>query len=217
VGTSGSKPVWKFGEAPLEETGRWAAIARRISSLVLQLEAPSQVVAELCSALEQAEAELSAKAPSDPRPRVGDAREGDGRIYLDHARDVGGYNPAFPAYTIGVEGDRASGSVCFPVLYEGPPGLVHGGFLALFFDLVIQHHNCDVGVAGKTTRLEVRYSAPTPLQKELRFDVERRSDGRRIESTARIFDGEVLCATATVRAVAGDLARLPPVASRRRG
>jgi hypothetical protein len=209
--------VWRFGEAPLEETERYADLARRVSSLVLQMEAPSAVVAELISALERAEAELAARAPADPRPRIGDAREGDGRVYLDHSRDVGRYDPAFPTYALAVDGDRASGTVRFPVLYEGPPGLVHGGFLAAFFDMVVQHHNCDLGVAGKTTRLEVRYSAPTPLLTDLRFEIERRAEDRRIESTARIFDGDVLCATATLRAVAGDLAALPPVSSRRRG
>ena len=78
---------------------------------------------------------------------------GDGRVYLDHARDIGAYNPCFPEYDIAVDGDRAHGTVTFPVPYEGPPGIVHGGFLAVFFDCVVQHHNCDVGVAGKTTSL----------------------------------------------------------------
>jgi hypothetical protein len=208
--------VWKFGEPPLEEAERYAALARRVSALVLAMEAPSEVVAELNEALERAAAQLLALVPADARPRVGADAEGEGRIYLDHSRDVGAYNPAFPSYTIEVDGSRASGSVAFPVLYEGPPGLVHGGFLALFFDTVIQHHNCDVGTAGKTTRLEVRYAAPTPLLEELRFEIEREVDDRRIESTARLFAGDVLCASATLRAVAGNLAALPLVSSRRR-
>lgn len=208
--------LWKFGEAPLEETERYAALARRVSSLVLQMEASSEAVAELNAALERAEAALASQAPAESRPRVGAASDGEGRIYLDHSRDVGAFNPAFPTYTLEVDGSRASGTVTFPVLYEGPPAVVHGGFLAVFFDMVIQHHNCDVGTAGKTTRLEVRYSAPTPLLTELRFDIERQSDGRRIESVARLFDGDVLCASATMRAVAGDLAALPFVSSRRR-
>lgn len=208
--------MWKFGEAPLEETERYAAIVRRLSSLVLQMETPSAAVADLCAVLERAEAELQSRAPTDPRPRIGDAAEAEGRVYLDHSRDIGQYNPAFPIYSLEVDGERATGTVHFDILYEGPPGLVHGGFLAAFFDMVIQHHNCDVGTAGRTTRLEVRYSAPTPLQSELRFDVERRLHERRIESVSRIFDGDVLCATATMRAVAGDLSALPPVSSRRR-
>jgi hypothetical protein len=207
--------MWKFGEAALEETERYAALVRRVSSLVLQMEAPSDVVAELNAALERAEAALLALAPSDRRPRIGAASEGDGRVYLDHSGAVGAFNPAFPTYTLAVDGNRASGTVTFPVLYEGPPGVVHGGFLAVFFDQVIQHHSCDLGTAGKTTRLELQYRAPTPLLEALHFEIERSVDERRIESTARLFFADVLCATATVRAVAGSLASLPPVSPRR--
>jgi hypothetical protein len=209
--------VWKFGEAPLEETERYAAAVRRVTSLVLQVEAPSEVVAELNAALARAEAQLAALVPPDPRPRIGAESEGEGRVYLDHSRAVGAYNPAFPTYTMEVAEDRASGSVSFPVLYEGPPGVVHGGFLAVFFDQVVQHHNCDVGSAGKTTRLEVQYLAPTPLLRELRFEIERRVDGGRIESSARLFCADVLCAAATLRAVAGSQASLPAVSPRRAG
>jgi len=210
----GPKP-WKFGEAALEETERWAAVVRRVSSLILQMESPSEAVSELIEALERAEARLVAQAPADPRPRIGDAADGDGRVYLDHSGDVGRFNPAFPSYTIEVDGERASGTVRFPILFEGPPGIVHGGFLAVFFDQAIQHHNCAVGVAGKTTRLELGYRAPTPVLTELRFEIERRVDERRIESTATLFHGDVPCATATVRAVAGNRAALPPVSPRR--
>jgi len=209
--------MWTFGEAALEETERYAGIVRRLTSLVLQMEQPSELVAELSATLEAAEAELAARAPSDPRPRVGAASDGDGRVYLDHSSDVGRYNPAFPVYEIVVDQNRASGKVVFPLLYEGPPGLVFGGFLAVFFDQVIQHHNCVLDQAGKTTRLDVRYLAPTPLVTELRFDIERRLDGKRIESIARLFHGDKPCAEATMRAVAGNRDALPAVSSRRIG
>ena len=104
-------------------------------------------VERLIDDLRAAEASLlDRRAAGDPAPRVGDAAAGDGRVYLDHARDIGAYNPCFPEYD-----DRAStatartGSVTFPVAFEGPPGIVHGGLLAAFFDCVVQHHNCDVG------------------------------------------------------------------------
>ena len=100
--------------------------------------------------------------PADPTPRVGDAASGDGRVYLDHAFDIGAYNPCVPEYTIEVEGDRAQGTVTFPIAYEGPPGLVHGGFLAVFFDCVVQHHNCELGLAGKTTSLLLTLPATDP-------------------------------------------------------
>jgi len=206
---------WTFGEEPLDETERYAAAVRRVTSLALRLEAPAVALAGLTDVLERAEAELQQLVPPDPRPRVGAAADADGRVYLDHSRDIGAFNPAFPVYELVVDGDRASGTVNFPLLYEGPPGLVHGGFLAVFFDAVIQHHNCDVGTAGKTTRLEVRYAAPTPLLTDLGVEVERATSGGRIESMARLHAGDRLCATATMRAVAGDRSALPAVSPRR--
>ena len=100
-------------------------------------------------------------------------------------------------------------------MFEGPPGLVHGGVLATFFDSVIQHHNCDVGVAGKTTSLLVEYRRPTPIEVPLRFEIDRTADARRITSRAELWRGDEALCHATMEAVAGDLSRLPSVSPRR--
>jgi acyl-coenzyme A thioesterase PaaI-like protein len=60
-----------------------------------------------------------------------------------------------------------------PVVYEGPPGLVHGGFLAVFFDCVIQHQNCATELSGKTRSLNVTFRRPHPSSPSLRFDIAR--------------------------------------------
>jgi hypothetical protein len=207
---------WSFGVEPLPQAADVAALLRKVSGLALALEAPHPALDRLIAALRAAEAELGALAPQGAMPRIGDAAA-DGRVYLDHSRDVGAFNPCFPAYAIRVEGDRAAGTVAFPLVFEGPPGIVHGGFLAVFFDSVVQHHNCDLGQAGRTTSLSVTYRRPTPLLRELSFEVERRADARRITSEARLLaDGAVLC-EATVSAAAGDRSRLPAVSPRRSG
>jgi hypothetical protein len=206
---------WTFGVEPLPEVFAVASVMRTVTGLVLSLETPHAAVTRLIGALRSAEAELRGLVPGDPAPRVGANATTDGRVYLDHARDIGAYNPCFPVYEIHVDGDRASGTVTFPIAYEGPPGLVHGGFLAVFFDSVIQHHNCDVGVAGKTTALTVTYRRPTPLVTEMQFEVERSVEGRSITSTARLMaHGSVLC-EAQVSAVAGSRDKLPEVSPRR--
>ena len=207
---------WTFGVEPLPQTVAAAGLLRRVTELVLAMEGENEAVGELISHLQVAEARLSASAPADLRPRVGDtAASSAGRVYLDHARDVGAFNPCIPEYTMTVDGNLASGAVTFPIVYEGPPGLVHGGVLGLFFDCVVQQHNCDVGVAGKTTALALRYRRPTPLLTELQFDVSRAVEGDRITSTTRLLlGGQVLC-EAEVRAVAGDRAALPEVSPRR--
>src|SRR5262249_17276189 len=113
--------------------------------------------------------------------------------------------------------DRAAGVVAFPLPYEGPPGVVHGGFLSLFFDCVVQHHNCDLGVAGKTTGLSIRFRRPTPILVPLAFTIERVATEDRIRSPGRLpLDDRLLC-EAEVEAIAGDRADLPPVSPRRAG
>jgi len=79
-------------------------------------------------------------------------------------------------------------------VYEGPLGLVHGGFLAVFFDCVMQHQNCLAGLSGKTRSLSVTFRRPTPVLTDLRFDIARSQVDRGIRSTARLLrDDEVLC------------------------
>lgn len=206
---------WTFGVAPLPQVLAFASVARRVIGLVLSLETPHPALDRLVNELHAAEDALAHAVPPSPVPRVGAHAGGDGRVYVDHARDIGAFDPCFPEYTIEVDGDRARGTVTFPLAYEGPPGLVHGGFLAVFFDSVMQHHHCDAGVAGKTTSLTVDYRRPTPLLTALAFELERKPEERRLHSSGRItLDGVVLC-EARMSAVAGDRARLPEVSPRR--
>ena len=210
---------WTFGVEPLPQTERVAGALRRVADLVLALESDDADVDQLLADLERAETALAAKVPAELTPRVGPAVDGDGRVYVDHARHVGAFNPAFPEYEITVDGDLAEGTVNFPLVFEGPPGIVHGGFLAVLFDQVVQHHNCDVGVAGKTTSLRLGFRRPAPLLTDLRFSVHRRVAGDRIRSTAELRLGEErgskLVCEAEIDAIAGVRENLPAVSPRR--
>ena len=205
---------WIFGNRALPQTLALAPILRRLVATALSMEQEDTGIARLIEELLALEEDVAARGPADPAPRIGSDARPDQRVYLDHGRAIGSYNPCFPEYEIRVEGETAWGTVSFPLAYEGPPGWVHGGFLAVFFDCAIQHHNCDFGVAGKTTSLRVEFRRPTPIQETLAFQVERSSDARRITSRARIeLGGEVLC-RATIEAAAGDRSRLPDVSPR---
>ncbi|BDB43763.1 MULTISPECIES: PaaI family thioesterase [Mycobacterium] len=185
----------RFGETPLDQTVAAAAAMRRLASLMLSLESPHPAVDAMVAKFAEWEAELAAAAPADSAPRIGERENDARRVYLNHATDIGAYNPCFPEYRFErLDPDAASGRVTFPVLYEGPPGLVHGGFLGVFFDCVIQHHNCHTGRSGKTRSLNITFRRPTPLLTELGFDIARSQVERGITSTARLLlDGEVLC------------------------
>jgi hypothetical protein len=204
---------WTFGVDPLPQTCELAPLLRRVAGLALALDAPNPAIDLLIQQLQAAEQDLKQPAPDNLAARLG-PDTGD-RVYVDHSRDIGAYNPAFPEYDIEVTGDRASGTVTFPLAFEGPPNIVHGGALATFFDCVIQHHNCDAGTAGKTSSLHLVYRRPTPLHTTLHFDVEREVNDRHITSRARLINDETLLCAATMEAVAGQRANLPPVSPRR--
>jgi hypothetical protein len=188
-------PSARFGEAPLAQTVAAAGAIRRLDELLLSLEHPHPTVDAIVAQIGEWESELSAAVPHDSTPRIGVDEAGAQRVYLDHATDIGAFNPCFPEYRFDrLDGETATGRVTFPLVYEGPPGLVHGGFLAVFFDSVIQHQNCVVGLSGKTRSLHVTFRRPTPVLSELRFDIVRSPVERGITSKAcLLLDGEVLC------------------------
>ncbi len=195
-GTPASPADTKFGEAPLAQTMAAAGAIRRLSSLLLSLEHAHPTVDAMIAKFAEWESELAAAAPTDNAPRIGMVADDPRRVYLNHATDIGAFNPCFPEYRFDYLGaEKAAGRVFFPLVYEGPPGLVHGGFLGVFFDCVMQHQNCVAGLSGKTRSLVVTFRRPTPVLTELRFDIVRSQIERGIASTARLLlDDEVLCA-----------------------
>jgi hypothetical protein len=185
----------RYGEQPLAQTVAAAGAIRRLTGLLLTLEHEHPTVDAIVAQVAEWERELAAAVPADLTPRLGPTSTDDQRVYLDHAFDIGAYNPGFPEYTFEHLGeDNARGHVTFPLVFEGPPGLVNGGFLAVFFDCVTQHQSCAIGRTGKTRSLTVRYRRPTPILTELAFDIVRVESDGRVTSTARLLLGdEVLC------------------------
>jgi acyl-coenzyme A thioesterase PaaI-like protein len=215
--------VWVFGEPPLPTVVELAGALRDLTDTVQSLEHSSPELEALVQTVRDAQQRLAAQAPTDLRPRVGDDPSADRRVYVDHGYGVGDYNPCFPQYTLeldhtddGDDGDDgAHGTVEFPISYEGPPGLVHGGFLAVFFDCVFQELNCALGLAGKTAELSVRFRRPTPLLTPLTYRAERIVEDRRITGHAELLLGDDLLCEAHLLAAKGDRAALPATSPRR--
>jgi len=110
----------------------------------------------------------------------------------DHGLYRGDANPLAPplAVTTGTDGDgnpMVVGTVHLDRDREGPPGRVHGGFVAGLFDDVLSSVPglVDAGPVV-TARLSIRYRKATPLDADLRFEaVVARHSGRRIVARAR--------------------------------
>ena len=98
----------------------------------------------------------------------------------------------------GAPGALAPGSVTFGSAYEGPPGCVHGGYIAAAFDEVLGYSQTFSGQPGMTANLSIDYRTPTPLRTELRFEAWiEGTEGRKTTCRGTLHAGERLCAEGT--------------------
>lgn len=110
---------------------------------------------------------------------------------------IGMANPVAPPMHVTFTEDAIDATVTLGSLYEGPPGCVHGGFVAALFDEVLGAAQVHSGRAGMTGRLTVHYRSPTPLDQELRLEARLvKVEGRKILCTATLHAGDRLCADA---------------------
>lgn len=115
----------------------------------------------------------------------------------DHSPLIGIGNPLAPPMTIREEDRVIVASVRFGQAYEGPPGCVHGGYVAAAFDELLGATQSLSGAPGMTGTLTIRYESPTPLHTDLRLEgrlvgVER----RKIFTEGACYAGDRLTATA---------------------
>ena len=106
---------------------------------------------------------------------------------------LGPQHPLRPDLQIAHEDGLTHGTVRFGVTFEGPPGCVHGGFVAHFFDQILGQHNLWAKIPAMTGTLSVRFRKGTPILRELAFDVrhERRGERKVITSGRLVADGVV--------------------------
>lgn len=84
--------------------------------------------------------------------------------------------------------------------HTGPPGTVHGGWVAFAFDEVLGWANVHAGRPGMTGKLTIRYRRPTPIGVPVEFRVPwPRVEGRRVHTHG------TLCASGAVTAEADGL------------
>ena len=82
---------------------------------------------------------------------------------------------------------RVTGEVTLGKAYEGPPGLVHGGFTATLLDHALARAARSAGHGGLTATLSVRYRRPVPLGTPLVVRAELgTTEGRRATATATL-------------------------------
>jgi hypothetical protein len=126
---------------------------------------------------------------------------GDPHAMFEHSPLIGRANPLAPPMRLLDLDGVVHGHVVFGSAYEGPPGCVHGGYIAAAFDELLGATQSLSGNPGMTGRLTINYRSPTPLHSALHL-VGRITEieGRKIFTEGKLFameEGtERLCAEA---------------------
>lgn len=155
-----------------QEQRRLAAAMRRVIGGLVATDAPTEhlVLAadELEGFAEALEARGGGRSMYEGFAETANAG-GAASVMFEHSPLVGRANPLAPPMVLDVLDDRVEARATFGAAYEGPPGCVHGGYVAAAFDELLGAAQSLGGLPGMTGTLSVRYLRPTPLHAELNF------------------------------------------------
>jgi hypothetical protein len=176
-----------------------AAAARELQELLCTSDIPPETAKTLTAQLRAAVTTLRETAQFPGVVAFG-RESGHGNIAVANHEllAVGGHShPGAPGLRMWHEGELTRGSVECNWSFEGPPGHVHGGWIAAIFDHFMGIAHLRGGKPGMTGGLSVRYLAPTPLNTPLALVASQQPDGeRRTLVSAELRCGERLTATA---------------------
>jgi acyl-coenzyme A thioesterase PaaI-like protein len=173
---------------------RLAASTRRlVEAIVSDLTASDDAIERAADATDAALQALVDGAGSSlvlsDEPQHGD--------YLPRSPLVGAASPFAPPFEYDLSDGRLVAHGAFGNVYEGPPGYVHGGWVALSFDEALGMANAASGHPGVTGRLTVRYRRPTPLHTRLTLEAHTANvDGRRVTTVGTLRAGDEVTAEA---------------------
>lgn len=200
------------------EMRRLAEATRLVIERLVATRAPEEDLARAADALE----EIAAALEGHPRGHsfegfAESANAGDPHAFFDHSPVIGRANPLAPPLDLAVVSERSvTGRACFGSAYEGPPGAVHGGYVAAAFDEVLGMAQSLGGKPGMTGTLTVRYRRPHPLHSRIDFDGELvRIEGRKIFTAGRSTVGGELLAEAEGIFISVDFAKIAELMARR--
>jgi acyl-coenzyme A thioesterase PaaI-like protein len=172
---------------PTDERRELGESLRRLLDVVVQTGASPAEMKAATAAIDELTARLSTSTVrADQSIAAGS--------YRTHMSLVGGLShPIAPQLHMDVDGDTGRGEVVIGPVFQGGPGLVHGGILALLIDHAMGNVAAGPERPAMTVRLTMRYLRPTPLGVPLAVTVRLdRTAGRRLHLTAEISaNGEV--------------------------
>jgi acyl-coenzyme A thioesterase PaaI-like protein len=202
------------------EARRLGDAMRRVIEVLVATEAPADELSDAADSLEAIASSLESyptrKGWSGGFSETANA--GDTHGHFDSSPVIGRANPLAPPVDVQVNDGVVEGRVVFGSAYEGPPGCVHGGYIAAAFDEVLGMTQSMSGTPGMTGTLTIRYRRPTPLHTELRFEgVLLGVEGRKIRTEGRLYANDELTAEAEAIFISVDFSKMAELAHRREG
>lgn len=198
------------------EKRRVGAATRRVIESLVSVDAPVEVMRQVASELEAVASLLEQQPPSE---FVGFAEAANAPrfdSFLDNSPILGRANPIAPPIELSIRDQVVYGAATFGSAYEGPPGYVHGGWIAASFDEVLGATQSLSGSGGMTAYLKIDYRAPTPLHVPVRFEGSLdHIEGRKIFIEGRLYHGEQLTAEAHALFVSIDFAKFAEMRQQR--
>ncbi len=178
---------------------RLAIATRALNEKLVSTDIDPELAAALTEKIEGLTAELSQAQQVDGL--VDMAKRGErGTIddVMGELVSVGGRShPCSPELLWQEASNRITGTVRFNQAFEGPPGHVHGGWVAGVLDHIMGMTHVRTGHPGMTGGLSVRYLKPTPLNQLIEISAEATElDEKRTEVKGTMRCGETTTATA---------------------
>ena len=178
---------------------RLASATRALNEKLVSTDIDPELAAALAEKIEDLTAELS--QAQQVTGLVDMAKRGQrGTIddVMGELVSVGGSShPCSPELRWQEASNRITGTVKFSQAFEGPPGHVHGGWVAGVLDHLMGMTHVRTGHPGMTGGLSVRYLKPTPLNQRIGVSAQATElDDKRTEVKAEMRFGETTTAKA---------------------
>ena len=178
---------------------------RRVVQQVRVTQAPEETLREAEALLARAEGLLAPHAHPGPYAQAGFEQTrlmqpgpgADPMEFFPYSPVIGKHNPVAPPLHFRVEGGEIHAEGSMGPAYNGPPGAVHGGMVALVLDELLGCVTVVNDRGGYTGTLTIRYLRPTPVGQPLSMRAEIvREEGRKTWARGEIRAGEVKTAEA---------------------
>jgi acyl-coenzyme A thioesterase PaaI-like protein len=198
-----------IGEVAPRELVELAGSVRTLVDRMLRIRGAQGELARAREEIDAVARHLEPLARPEGPPRLGRGSWAEGaRPYYVEGVMLPRHHPQAADFEIATADGVTRGTVRFGVVFEGPPGCVHGGHVACFFDQILGHHNLELGLPAMTVNLSVRYRKPTPLFTRLDFEVRiQSSEGRKVVTVGTLREGERVFAEAEGLFVLPDVRR----------